>query len=366
MQALRVLAGVFAMTPVHYYAKQADGRRHLSDDPLQRLLHDAPNGFQTAFEFHELALQDLMLTGNFYAYVSRDIAGRPVALTRLRNTVKVAEYFDRASGYSLFYDATLPDGTSGRFPSREILHVRGFTRDGLQGLNPIGYMRDAIGGAIATADHAARYFGDGAKPEVVLTSKEKVSPDTRRAIKADWTATYSGPTGDKVAVLDQDLKPEFLSHDNQESQFIETRQFQVVDLARIWGVPPHLIFDLSRSTNNNIEHQSLEFVIYHLGPHYSRFAQAFTRAFAPDGHYFEHLTDALVKGDLKTRMEAYWLQRQMGYANANELRQRDNLNPIPGAAGSEYWRPSNMGLAGEPSPQPGPALPRPGNGQSQE
>ena len=352
MQALRILAGVFAMTPRHFYARKADGRDHLSDHPLQRLIHDAPNSFQTAFEFFELSMQDMMLTGNFFAYVSRDMAGQPVALTRLRSLVKVAEYFDRREGYTLFYDATLPDGTNGRFPAREILHVRGFSRDGLQGVSPMTYMRDAIGGAIATADHAARYFGEGAKPEIVLTSKQKISPEARRAIKSDWTSTYAGPTGDKVAVLDQELTPEFLSHDNQESQFVETREFQVVELARIWGVPPHLIFDLSKATFSNIEQQSLEFVIYHLGPHYERFAQALTRAFAPDGHYFEHLTDALVKGDLKTRMEAYWLQRQMGMVSANELRQRDNQNPIPGAAGSEYWRPANMALAGTPPAAP--------------
>src|SRR5690606_38541513 len=101
---------------------------------------------------------------------------------------------------------------------------------------------------------------------------------------------------------------EVLTADLQKQQFLETRQFNIGDLARIWGVPPHLIFELSRSTNNNIEQQSLEFVLYHLGPHFTRVDAATTRQFAEEGHYFEHLTDALVKGDLKSRMEAYWLQ----------------------------------------------------------
>jgi phage portal protein BeeE len=98
-------------------------------------------------------------------------------------------------------------------------------------------------------------------------------------------------------------------------------------------VPPHLIFDLSKATFGNIEQQSLEFVIYHLGPHYKRIEEAATRQFADAGYYFEHLTDALVRGDLKSRMEAYWLQRQMGIASANDLRRRENDPDIPGAAG---------------------------------
>jgi HK97 family phage portal protein len=182
----------------------------------------------------------------------------------------------------------------------------------------------------------------------VLTTEQKVGPDDKKRIRQDWTSLYSGSDGDAVAVLDQDLKAAFLSHNLKDDQFIETRQFQVVDLARIWGVPPHLIFDLSKATFSNIEQQSLEFVTYHLGPHFARVAGAATRQFGGAGLYFEHITDALVRGDLKSRMEAYWLQRQMGLANANELRSRENLNNIGGAAGSEYWRPSNMGLAGQP------------------
>ena len=364
MQALRVLSGVFAQTPRHYYRRTAEGKQPVRQDPVARLLHDRPNGFQTPFSFFELAFQDMLLVGNFFAYVSRDMAGRPVALTRLKpGRVTVAEYFDRADGYTLFYDATLPDGTSGRFAARDILHVAGFTRDGLVGLNPLAYMRDAFGGAIATADFAARYFEAGAKPTTVLQTKNRVGPENKAAIRADWQRIYGGPDGHQVAVLDQDLTAQFLSHNPADAQMLETRQFQVTELARIWGVPPHLIFDLSRSTNNNIEQQSLEFVMYHLGPHYARFEQALTLAFAAPDHFVEHMTDALVRGDMKTRMEAYWLQRQMGMVSADELRARENQNPIGGAAGGERWRPANMAIAGAPV-APAPAAPVPQGGRA--
>ncbi len=353
LQALRILAGVFAMTPLHMYRQTEAGRERATDRPEEFLLSRQPNSHQSAFDFFELYMTDILLTGNFYAYVSRDWRGNTTALTRLKpGTVVVADYFDRAEGQILFYDATLPDGTNERFAARDIWHVKGMSRDGLCGLNPIRFARDAIGGSIATGDHAARFWQRGGRPSTVLTTGAKVSPPDKAKIRNDWSSLYAGPEGDMIAVLDQDLKAEFLTHDLKSNQYLETRQFQVVDLARVWGVPPHLIFDLSKATFGNIEQQSLEFVIYHLGPHYARLAQAATRQFAPLGVYFEHLTDALVKGDLKSRMEAYWLQRQMGIANADELRARENQNKIPGDAGSEYWRPSNMAVAGQPIDAP--------------
>lgn len=359
MQAIRVLSGVFAMTPLHYYQRNEGGREDRDND-ISALLRERPNSHQTPYSFRELLQMDMLLSGNFYAYVSRDFAGRPKALTRLKpGTVVIAEYFDRSEGVTLFYDATLPDGSRERFPARDIWHIAGMSRDGLGGLNPIQFARDAIGGAIATSDHASKFWGNGGRPSVMLKTKHKVDPADRAKMKADWKAIYGGPYGDDVAVVDQDMEAQFLSQDNQSSQYLETRGFQVIDLARIWGVPPHLIFDLSRSTNNNIEHQSLEFVVYHLGPHYERVGQSATKQFAEERCYFEHMTDALVKGDLKSRMEAYWLQRQMGIVNANELRRRDNQPSIAGLAGEEFWRPANMTLAGTPPspPKADPAAP---------
>lgn len=354
LAALRILTGVFAMTPVHYYERSDTGRQKRDSLPEAQLFRLNPNSHQTPFTFLELMLADMLLSGNFFGYVSRNFRGEPVALTRLKpGTVTIADYFDRESGTTLFYDATLPDGSSGRFASRDVMHIAGFSRDGIYGLNPVRYAREALGASIATSRHAAKFWGKGGRPSTVLQSAHKIDRNAKASIRQDWNNLYSGPDGDAVAVLDQDLKAEFLSHNMKDSQFLETRQFEVIDLARIWGVPPHLLFDLSRATFGNIEQQSLEFVIYHMGPHYARVSQALTKLFGRHNHYFEHLTDALVKGDLKSRMEAYWLQRQMGMASADELRAKENQPNISGTAGSEYWRPSNMMVAGEPAPNQG-------------
>jgi HK97 family phage portal protein len=360
LQALRILCGVFAMTPLAYYRRIDGGRERATDDPLWKLLHDRPNAHQSAFAFREILLADVLLTGNFYAYVSRDSAFRPVALTRLKpGHVVVAEYFDRSTGLELFYDATLPDGTRERFPARDVWHVAGMSRDGEIGLNPIAYMRDAFGGAVATQDYTARFWANNAKPPLMLKTDAKIQPEDKERIREMWRQKYAGVDGDFIAVVDQGLTPEFLSQDHDKSQMIETRTFQVLDIARAWGVPPHLIFELSRATFSNIEHQSLEFVTFHMGPHYERVASAAGRQFAAEDHYFEFLTDALVKGDIKTRWEAYKIQRETGVLNADEIRARENLNAIGGAAGTERWRPSNYTIAGTPPPAPAQA-PAPG------
>jgi len=348
VQALRIMGGVFAMTPMIYYRSEKTGRFRAEESILYRLMHDAPNSHQSAFHFRELMMGDILLFGEFNAYVSRDVAGRPVALTRLRpGACTPVVFFDPAEGETVFYDATLPDGQTGRFAQRDILHIVGFSRDGISGLSPMRFARESLGGAVAAERHSQKFWERGGKVDTVLQGKGKISPSDKTAMRSDWQRIYGNPNGENVAVLDQDVTANFLTHDHQKSQFLETRQFNVTDLARIWGVPPHLIFDLSRSTNNNIEMQSLEFVIYHLGPHFARVESAASRLFAEPGHTFEHLTDALVKGDLKSRMEAYWQQRQMGMANANDLRRRENQPEIPGAAGTAYWRPANMEDAGQ-------------------
>ncbi len=355
MQAVRILSGVFAMTPLAYYRRTAEGRERAEDDQLWTLLHDQPNRTQSAFAFKELLLADILLTGNFYAYVSRDSRMRPVALTRLKpGNVTVHDYFDRAGGIELFYDATLPDKSHERFAARDIWHIQGPSRDGEVGLNPLAYMRDAFGGAIATGDYTSRYWANNARPPIQLHTDATIKPEIKARIREDWRQRFAGVDGDAIAVLDQGLKADFLTFDHQKSQMIETRQFQVLDVARAFGVPPHLLFDLSRATFSNIEHQSLEFITFHMGPHYERVASAAARQFAAPGHYFEFLTDALVKGDIKTRWEAYRIQRETGVLNADEIRARENLNQIGGAAGAERWRPANMTIAGTPVEPPTP------------
>ncbi|MCH4024095.1 MAG: phage portal protein [Acetobacter sp.] len=353
MQALRILSGVFAMVPMHYCRQDGTGKHRLVDDPLYRLMNGRPNEAQSRFLFREILFSDILMAGNFYAYVSRDAFMRPVALTRLDPLgVQPQQSFSRASGQNMFYDATLPDGTSGRFPSRDIWHVAGMGRSGLTGLNPIAYMREAFGEVIATASYVQNYWRNNGQPPVILTSDQKIAPELRRQIKDDWKSTYSGvENAGEVAVLGGGLEAKYLTSSNRDGQLVETRTMQVLDIARAWGVPPHLIFELSKATFGNIEQQSLEFVIYHLGPHFARVADAAEHAFAATGCIFIHDPSDLLKGGFLDRAQGVSALRNAGVMTTNEARNNFDLNPIGGSIGDELWRPMNTGLAGQ-TPEP--------------
>ena len=352
---VRILTGTYAMTPLIYYRRTGEASRERAvDDPIYALFHDAPNGYQSAFAYKELQLADILLAGKHVAWVSRDRRQVVTGLTRLEpSSHRLAWQWDRRDGYTLFHDVTLPDGSTGRFSGRDIWYVPGFTRDGLTGLNPLRVMKDVIGTSLATGEHAAKFFANGAQPGVTINAPEgvKIDAEQKRQMKSDWNDLHQGAgNAHKVAVLDQGMEAATLTIDNEKSQFNETRTFQVGDVARAFGVPPHLIGELSKATFSNIEQQSLEYVIYHMGPHYARFAGAANLAFAAPGHFLEFLVDALVRGDIKTRTEAQKMQREAGVLNADEIRAMNNMNPIGGPAGQTYLRPANMVPADSPAP----------------
>lgn len=352
MQAVRTLSGVFAMVPLHYCSHDNGGTHRLLNDPLYSLMNGRPNDAQSRYAFREILMSDILMAGNFYAYVSRDQFMRPVALTRLDPfAVQVYQSFDQATGQTMFYDATLPDGTSQRFSSRDIWAVTGMSRNGLQGLNPVAYMREAFGESIATASYVQNYWRNNGQPPVILSSEQKIPPELREAIKQDWKNRVAGvQNAGEPAVLGNGLKADYMPLNNKDGQLVETRTMQVLDIARAWGVPPHLIFELSKATFGNIEQQSLEFVIYHLGPHFARVADSASHAFAASGCLFSHDPSDLVKGGFLDRAQGVSALRNAGVVSTDEARNNFNLNPVGDGTGQQRWQPVNMGIAGQPAP----------------
>lgn len=348
LRAAEILTGVFAMTPLIYYRRLPDGgRERASDSPLYKLFHERPNGAQNPFQFKELMLGDMIFAGGHYAYVHHDAGFRPHMLSRLDPAgVVLSQAWDKADGLELFFDATLPDGTRERLTRANVWHVPGFSRNGLTGFDRIQLMNTALSGAAATAEYARSFWENNAQPSTVLTAKGRVDRDQKKLIREDWMQRFRGANkGGDVAVLDQDFDVKMLSHDHKASQHIETRTFYVIEVARAFGVPPHLLFELGRATFANIEQQSLEFITYHMMPHYERVAHAATFYFAEAGHYFEFLPDALLKGDIKSRFEAYSIAIDKGIYNPNEVRAMENRNTRPG--GDEYRLGSGSALEGQ-------------------
>lgn len=352
LRALEILTGVFAMTPMIYYRRDGEGKTRVEDSQLSVIFRDRPNDVQSPFLFKEVILGDMLMAGQFATYVHRDGRFEPKSLSRINpRAVTPAEFWDRQDGLELFYDTQLPDGSSGRFTRTDIWHVPGFSRDGIMGINRIRLLDDMLASAVAAGNYARHFWENNAQPATILTAKGTVKSEDKARFKAAWKAMFGGPrrAGD-VAVLDQEMDAKTLGASNKDSQFVEVRAFNVVEVARAWGVPPHLLYELSRATFSNIEQQSLEFIMFSMMPHYERVASAATHYFAQPGHFFEFLPDALLKGDVKTRWEAYKVAREIGVLNADQIARRENLEPIGGAAGEERWRPMNMAVSGEPNP----------------
>lgn len=361
MRALEVLTGLFAMAPLIYYRREGEGKVRVDDAPQAVMLRTRSNDVQNAFLFKELLLGDLIMTGRFGGYIHRDGLYRPEKLTRVNpHGITPASSWDRSDGLEVFYDTHLPDGTYDRLTRNDLWYVPGFSRDGLVGIDRLKILQDTFQAAAATSAFAARFWENNAQPSTILTAKAKVEQATKDQMKRDWQSRFAGPrNAGSVAVLDQEMDAKFLAHDNAKSQYVEVRGFYVVEIARAFGVPPHIVFELSRATFSNIEQQSLELILYSMMGHFERVAAAATHQFAEPGHFFEFLPDALLKGDIKSRYEAYSIAIDKGVLNPDEVRDRENLNKRPG--GDKYRVGSGSQIEGAQPPAPighngGPAL----------
>jgi HK97 family phage portal protein len=336
LRALEVLTGLFAMAPLIYYRSEGDGKVRVDAAPPAMMLRTRTNDVQNAFLFKELMLGDLIMTGKFAGYIHRDGLYRASKLTRVDpHGVSPVSSWDRTDGLEVFYDTHLPNGTFERLTRNDLWFIPGFSRDGLVGIDRLKLLQDTLQAAAATSAFAARFWENNAQPSTILTSKAKMEAGDKQLLKSDWQNRFSGPkNAGAVAVLDQEMDAKFLAHDNAKSQYVEVRGFYVVEIARAFGVPPHIVFELSRATFSNIEQQSLELILYSMMGHFERVAAAATHQFAEPGHFFEFLPDALLKGDIKSRYEAYGTAIDKGILNPNEVRRMENRNDRDG--GDEY------------------------------
>lgn len=330
--AVRLLSQTLAQVPLSVYRKLPNGGKAIaSDHPINRLIHSEPNRIQTSFLFRELGQQHLELRGNFYAYINRDNKERPTELTILNpdDVTPVAEDGD------VFYQVNNIEALKEPVPSRNILHVCGPMGNGLKGSSPIAIHRENLGLAMAAQDYGATFFGNGANVDGILTTDANLKPEQRKAVSDSWKSRHGGLSNShSTAVLEAGLKYQRITIAPDEAQFIQSRKFQTTEIARIFGVAPHLIADLERSTNNNIEQQSLEFIKFTMLSRFKRWENELDKKlFREDekGEYFVKFNlDGLQRGDAKSRSEFYSKMLQNGVMNINEVRNLENLNSIEG------------------------------------
>lgn len=342
---VRILSEAIAELPLHLYKYREDGgKEKATGHPLYSILHDEPNPEMSSFVFRETLMTHLLLWGNAYAQIIRNGHGEIIALYPLMpNKMSV----NRDSTGSLYYEYTrqtedVPSikGTTVKLKPSDVLHIPGLGFDGLVGYSPIAMAKNAIGLAIATEEYGSKFFANGAAPSGVLEHPGTIKDPAR--IRDSWNATFGGSgNANKIAVLEEGMKYTPISISPEQAQFLETRKFQIDEIARIFRVPPHMVGDLDKSSFSNIEQQSLEFVKYTLDPWVTRWEQSIYRTLLSPNEkkdfFVKFNVEGLLRGDYVSRMNGYAIARQNGWMSANDIRELENMDRISAEDGGDLY-----------------------------
>ena len=342
---VRILSEAGAGLPLHLYRYTDDGSKEKAvGHPLYFVLHDEPNPEMTSFVFRETLMTHLLLWGNAYAQIIRNGKGEVVALYPLMPNRMTVNRDDKGQLYYEYQTSTdeakTTKGGTVRLKPTDILHVPGLGFDGLVGYSPIAMAKNAIGLAIAAEEYGSKFYANGAAPSGVLEHPGTLKDPSK--VRDSWNEAFGGSSNShKVAVLEEGLKYTPISISPNEAQFLETRKFQINEIARIFRVPPHMVGDLEKSSFSNIEQQSLEFVKYTLEPWLVRWEQSMARVLiSPNNksqYFIKFNVDGLLRGDYASRMQGYATARQNGWMSANDIREKEDMNLIPDEDGGNLY-----------------------------
>ena len=343
---VRILAEAVASLPLHVYEYQDDGGKKLvHDHPLYYLLHDEPNPEMTSFVFRETLMSHLLIWGNAYAQIIRDGAGRVLGLYPLLPDKMDVQRDDKGNIYYVYSrnsdeNPMFKEYGNIKLKAEDVLHIPGLGFDGLIGYSPIAMAKNAVGMTLACEEYGASFFAYGANPGGVLEHPGVLKDPSK--VRESWNSVYRGVSNaHKIAVLEEGMKYQQIGIPPEEAQFLETRKFQINEIARLYRIPPHMVGDLDKSSFSNIEQQSLEFVKYTLDPWVIRWEQSLQRSLllpGEKGKYFIKLNvDGLLRGDYQSRMNGYAVGRQNGWFSANDIREMENMNPIPDEEGGNLY-----------------------------
>jgi HK97 family phage portal protein len=353
---VRNIAEDVAKLPLIVYRDEGDGsKRRLTEDPLYRLLHDAPNPEQSSHSFIEAIVSNAVGWGNGYAEIVPDGTGEPRELWLLDPSRTCPR---RSEAGALFYEYVQPNGQRTVLPPERVLHVHGLAFDGITGYTPAQLFSRSLGAHAAARDFGASFYVNGAFPSSVLTHPGKLTPQAHEQLRREWEAMHQGAErAGKTAILEEGMTLTPVSINPKDAQFLETARFAIEDVARMFRMPPHMVGDLSRGTFSNIEHLSIEYVTNTLLAWIRRLEAALRRSVLSvrgPNVYAEVLIEGALRGDTKSRFDAYAVGRQWGWLSINDIRRLENLPPVEG--GDVYLQPLNMVDASKPPPPPpGPA-----------
>lgn len=353
---IRVISETEAMLPLILYQRRPErGKDRATDHRLYNILRHLPNPEMTAIEFRGALTGHVASWGNAFAEIEFSNGGWVMGLWPLRpDKMRVI----RRDG-KLWYVYRMPAGSSAPYvelPAYRVMHLRGLGFDGVVGYDPISLARQSIGLAMGTEEFGARFFSNGAQTGTVYEHPAKLSDTAYDRLAKSIEKRHQGlENAHRIMILEEGMKANQVGIPPENAQFLETRKFQVPEIARFWRMPLHKIGYLENATFSNIEHQAIEFVTDTMQPWLVRWEQAIYRDLLTpaerQAYFAEHLTAALLRGDTLSRFNAYHVARQDGWLSANEIRDMENMNPYEG--GDVYLVPLNM----TPSDQVGQAPP---------
>lgn len=355
---IRFISGSISTLPAITYRNLPDGGKERDKGTkLYRRLKFKPNRRQNAVQFWEQVLISLLMRGNCYVQKAYKFDGDVEMVTLFPDYVKKSFNDD---GYPVYKYDNPHTKEKREFSDEDIIHVMAMAPDGAVGKSPLDYGMETVGAAKAAEEHAATFFANGANPSGMLRHPNKLSPEAATRLKKKFDDQYANPnkTGGTM-VLEEGMEWQQITMTSEQAQFLQTRQFSVREICRWFGLQPHKVGDLEDATFSNIEEENLNTITDSLRPWMVRIEMAFlTGLFAEDEweeYTFEFLTDALLRGSIEKRMAAY----QTGIQNAvycpDEVRAKENLNPLPNGEGKKFIRPLNFQVIGEPRPD---ALPK--------
>jgi HK97 family phage portal protein len=351
-RAVNLIAGTSAGLPLKAYKKDGDTRTPVGPESQAAVLLDDPHPDMTDFEFWETVYGHMLLWGNTYVRIVRDRLGVihelwPIHPGRMRA--------GRASDGTKIYEG---DRGEHVWTDRELLHIPGFGYDGICGVSPVRLAREGLGLALAAEEFGGRFFGSGSLMSGILQTEQRLTKDQADALKARWKAKVSGlGNAHDVAVLDAGAKFQQMSIPPGDAQFLESRQFQVTEVARMFGVPPHMLMQTEKSTSwgTGIEQLAIGFVTYTLRNWLTRVERRVTKMLKPGTVYASYNVQGLLRGDSAARAAFFTAMFNVGALNTNEIRALEEMPPVKG--GNVRYRPLNMGVLGAPDPAPAPAAP---------
>lgn len=342
------IAGSISSVPFEIYRRTGAGKTRATEHPLYSILHNAPNEEMSSVDFRRSMQFQLSLRRKAFAVIERDGMGRVRALWPVDPSLAVIRR--DAETKAIYYEIDRK-----RYEADQVLYLRGTTSNGLSALDPLVLARDAIGLAVALQDNAARFFSNGSRPGAILTHPNRLTDDVAKRIRTSFENIYKGnKNAYRTAVLEEGMQYIAQRNTNEESQMVEQRKHQDIQLCQLFEMPPHKVGILDKASFSNIEHQSIEYVTDTVLPQARIWEQSINRMLLSpreQREYFVELNlEGLIRGDIKTRYEAYALGRNWGWFNVDEIRSMENLNPLPDGKGQIYLQPLNMQEAGSPAP----------------